>query len=337
VRNGGATGRDRRPSAAVTLTEVARKAGVGESTASRVLRRQGSVSEETRARVLKAAKSLGYVPNRLAGSLASTGSNLVGIIVPSLANILFPDVLRGANAVLESEGFHSVIGVAEYDAAREESLIESLLSWRPSALMVVGLEHTERARAMLRGAGIRIAELYDIDGEGIDIVVGFSNRAAGAAAAKHLLARGYRRIAYIGADDMRASKRLAGFADVLKESGLALIERAMFPAPSFIDVGRAALASLLERNPTVDAVYFSNDDMAIGGYFHCLASGIDVPGRLALFGHNGLEIARCVPQPLSTIRTPRVAIGELSAKLVGSNGPSTVIDLGFELVEGGTT
>jgi len=70
-------------------------------------------------------------------------------------------------------------------------------------------------------------------------------------------------------------------------------------------------ARLLARSPAIDAVYFSNDDMAIGGYFHCLANGITIPDRLALFGHNGLEVARLAPQPLSTLRTPRVLIGQV--------------------------
>ena len=73
----------------------------------------------------------------------------------------------------------------------------------------------------------------------------------------------------------------------------------------------------------LDAIYFSNDDLAIGGYFHCLENGISVPGQLALFGYNGLEIARLTPQPLSTIRSPRVAMGEMGAKLLlgGRPGP----------------
>ena len=109
---------------AATLTDVARAADVGESTASRVLRNKGSFSEEARERVLVAARNLNYVPNRIAGTLASTGSQLFGIIIPTVTTSVFPDLLRGANAALESAGFHSVIGVTEYDAEREEKLIE---------------------------------------------------------------------------------------------------------------------------------------------------------------------------------------------------------------------
>src|SRR5471032_1246877 len=113
-----------------TLTDVASAADVGESTASRVLRNKGSFSQDVRERVLKAARDLNYVPNRIAGTLASTGSQLVGIIIPVLTTSVFPDLLRGTSSVLENAGFQSVIGVTEYDSAREEQLIQSILSWR---------------------------------------------------------------------------------------------------------------------------------------------------------------------------------------------------------------
>lgn len=327
----------------VTLSDVAREAGVGESTVSRVLRNQGSFSKRTQDRVAEAVARLGYVPNRLAGRLAGSGSTagakLVGIVIPSLTNIVFPDLLRGATAVLDRGGFQSVIGVSDYDPEREEALIGALLSWRPAGLIVTGLEHTPGALARLRASGIRIVEMIDTDGAGLDIVVGFSNRAVGCDSARHLLARGYRRIGYVGHDiaqDLRAAKRLAGFCEMLREAGCPLAEREIASGPSSAAAGREALARLIARRPDLDAVYFSNDDMALGGYFHCLADGIPVPGRLALFGFNALDIAAALPQPLTTIRTPRLEIGAAAAERLAADGPAETVDLGYELIAGAT-
>jgi LacI family gluconate utilization system Gnt-I transcriptional repressor len=328
-----------KPVAGVTLADVAREAGVGESTVSRVLRNHGSFSPDTRDRVLQVVARLGYVPNRIAGTLASTDSNLVALIVPSLANIVFPEVLRGANAALAETGCQSVVGVTDYDVADEETIVRALLAWRPRGLVIAGLEHTVGTAVMLRAAGIRIAEVLDIDGDGLDIVVGFSNRGAGAAAARHLLGRGYRRIGYVGHDlerDSRAAKRLEGFRLALRENGGGLIDVETAPVGSTIEAGRRGLERLLGRTPDLDAVYFSNDDMAIGGYFHCLAHALPVPGRLALFGHNGLDVGRAAPQPLSTILTPRYAAGETAARMILTEAPAAVVDLGFELIEGAT-
>jgi LacI family gluconate utilization system Gnt-I transcriptional repressor len=327
--------------AEITLTDVARRASVGESTVSRVLRNQGSVSQKTREKILKAAAELNYVPNRIAGTLASMRSKLVGIIIPSVANTVVPEVLQGANQVLEEAGFQPVIGVSNYCPHREEELIQSVLSWRPTGLILAGLEHTKRARAMLKSSGIRVVELLDLDGEGIDIVVGSSHREAGATSARHLLARGYRRIGYVGHDvtiDIRAGKRLEGFQDAMRQAGLDFVDREFFPAGgSTVEGGRIGLAQLLKRQPKLDAIYFSNDDLAIGGYFHCLENHISVPSDLALFGYNGLEIARLTPLPLSTIRTPRVAMGRIGAQMLLTGGPPQTIDMGFELIPGLTS
>ncbi|MDP4025832.1 LacI family DNA-binding transcriptional regulator [Methylobacterium sp. NEAU 140] len=326
------------PGRLVTLSDVARAAGVGESTVSRVLRNHGSYSKRAGARVAEAVARLGYVPNRLAGSLAGSGARLVGIVVPSLANVVFPDLLRGLTAALDAEGVQGVIGVSDYDPEREEALTAALLSWRPAALLLTGLEHTLGTAALARASGVRVVEMIDLDGPGIDTVVGFSNRAVGRASAQFLRARGYRRIGYVGHDcfsDLRAGKRLAGFEEVLSEAGIGLMDKEIRPGPSSATAGRAGLEALMARCPELDAVYFSNDDMALGGYFACLAAGWAVPGRLALFGFNGLDFGAAMPQPLATVRTPRLEIGRQAAACLVGDGAKR-IDVGFTVIEGAT-
>ncbi|OHV79725.1 LacI family DNA-binding transcriptional regulator [Ensifer sp. LCM 4579] len=325
--------------APITLAEVAEAAGVGESTVSRVLRNEGSFSRKARDRVMEAVERLGYVPNRIAGTLASTGSRLVAFVIPSLSNIVFPDLLRGASGVLEANQHQAVFAVTDYDPGREEALVAAMLAWRPTAVMLAGFEHNEGTRKMLRASGRRVVEVLDVDGEPVDIAIGFSNRAAGQESAAFLLKRGYRRIGYVGHDlerDTRAGKRYESFCAALHTAGFPLVDRQINAGASSVESGRQGLGQLLARSPGLDAVYFSNDDMAIGGYFHCLARGISIPSQLAIFGYNGLDIGRATPQPLSTIRTPRVMTGQVAAELVVSNAPSQVVDLGFELIEGAT-
>jgi LacI family gluconate utilization system Gnt-I transcriptional repressor len=164
---------------------------------------------------------------------------------------------------------------------------------------------------------------------------------AGRKSAEHLLARNYCRIGYVGHDirvDIRAGKRFEGFRAVMRENGMNFVDQEFYPSGgSTVEAGRIGLARLLKRQPSLDAIYFSNDDLALGGYFHCLEHGICVPSGLALFGYNGLEITRLTPQPLSTIRTPRIAIGKAGASLLLSGGPSTIVDVGFELIVGATS
>ena len=225
----------------LTLRDVSEASGVSEMTVSRVLRNRADVSVSTREKVLAAAKQLGYVPNKIAGALASQRVNLVGVVIPSLSNMVFPEVLGGVSAALEDSGLQPVFGATDYKAEREENVIYEMLSWRPSGMIVAGLEHTEAARAMLANSGIPIVEIMDIDGEPVDSMVGISHRRAGREMAQTILAAGYKKIGFLGSkmpDDHRARKRLEGFTEALKEAGQDLAEVEHYAGGSSMAKGR---------------------------------------------------------------------------------------------------
>lgn len=331
------------PRGAPLLADVARLAGVSEITASRVVRGTGRVSAATRARVMAAVEAVGYVPNRLAGALASSGSMLVGVVLPSLANIVFAEVLRGIHAGLAGSGFQPVVGVSDYDPAAEESVVRAMMAWQPRAMIVAGFEHTAPARDLLAAGGLRVAEIMDIDTAPLDVAVGLSHDRAGAATAQHLLAKGYRRFGYVGHDwarDVRARRRFEGARRVLAAEGLDFVAVRRAEGPSTVQAGRAMLAALLAGGGEPDVVMFSNDDMAVGGVFHCMAAGLE-PGRdLGLFGFNGLEIGDALPRRLSTVRSNRFLIGRSAAEAIiaAPRRPAAVqvIDTGFTIEPGET-
>ena len=327
----------------VTLAEVARLADVSEITVSRIMRNKGPVADRTREKVLAAVKAVGYVPNRIAGSLASADSNLIGVIIPSLSNIVFPEVLRGVSAALEESGFQAVVGVTNYSLATEESLVRSMLAWKPAAMIIAGVEHTDATRRMLQQSGIRVAELMDIDSTPIDVAVGLSHRRAGYDTGQYLLRQGYRRFGYVGHDwnaDRRAKLRYDGLVEALDESGLSIVSHAIVKGPSSTLAGRAMLADLVMRSPDIDVAVFSNDDMAVGGVFHCIAANIRLKEDLAVFGFNGLEIGQSLPTPLSTILSNRYLIGRTSVEKIiesAKRSPSPIIvDTGYEIIRGAT-
>lgn len=335
--------RARLGSGAPTLADVAELAGVSQVTVSRIIRGKGPVAAETRTRVMQAVTTVGYVPNRLAGSLASAGSNLIGVILPSLSNIVFPEVLRGINEGLDVCGFQPVVAVTDYDMQREETLVRAILAWKPAAIVIAGFDHTAATRKMLEESGIRVAELMDIDAAPIDVAVGLSHRKAGHASGLHLIGRGYRRFGYVGHDwdaDRRAKLRYEGLCEALSDAGLALVGRSLDEGRSSVMAGRLGLADLLSKSPSVDVVVFSSDDMAVGGVFHCMAAGIALKSELGLFGFNGLEIGQALPVPLSTIRSDRYRIGRVAVEriLESASRPARrqIVDLGFEIVVGGS-
>ena len=327
----------------VSLRDVALRAEVSESTVSRIMRNQDLVTEATRAKVMDAVRALGYVPNRIAGSLASLDSRLVGVVIPSLSNIVFPEVLQGINAGLAGTDRQSVISVTDYDLDQEEVVVRNLLAWQPGAMLIAGSTHTEATRRMLDQSGVRIIEFMEIDKPPIDVAVGMSHVGAGRASALHLVARGYRRFGYVGyggSADIRAMMRYQGLREGLAEAGVTLEAVSVSLGQTSVEKGKAQTADILMRARGVQVLVYSNDDMAVGGLFHCMGAGISVPGELALFGFNGLEIGRALPQPLSTIRSNRFLIGRKAVEEVLSSSTRVaggrVIDTGFEIVEGAT-
>ena len=311
------------------LKDVAKAANVSEMTASRALRKVGDVSEETRKKVEKAAQKLGYVPNLIAGNLASRTSNLVGVVVPSLSSFVFPEVLNGISNVLSGTGLQPVTGVTEYNPDTEDEVIKQMLSWRPRGLIIAGLEHSERARRMLQSSNIPIIEIMDVDGEPIQYCVGISHAQAGRDMAQALVARGYRRIAFVGTKlpkDFRAQKRLDGFTEGLHEAGLALVAKQAYVGGSSIENGRNMTAKILAEHRDVDCIYYSSDVMCVGGLMHCLANGISVPDQLALAGFNNLEILRGLPVRLATSDAHRYEIGQTAARMLLDHGRADATD-----------
>ncbi|HBN32517.1 MAG TPA: LacI family transcriptional regulator [Rhodobacteraceae bacterium] len=302
-----------------TLRDVANAANVSEMTVSRALRHGTEVSEKTRGRIAGIATKLGYVPNRIAGALASRSVNLVGVVVPSLSSHVFPEVLSGLTDGLAGSPMQPVIGVSGYDLVTEEGVIREMLSWRPAGLVVAGLEHSDTARKMMANAGIPVVEIMDTDGTPIEYCVGISHLKAGRLMAADILNRGYRNIGFIGTKlqhDFRAQKRLRGFTETLTESGVSLAGQALYSQASSIAKGREMTASLLATTPDLQCIYYSSDVMAIGGLMHCLASGLSIPGDLALAGFNNLELLNGLPIRLATTNSFRSEIGRKAAELI---------------------
>lgn len=327
-----------------TMTDVARHAGVSQMTVSRVMRGHGYVSDDIRQRVMNAANTIGYVHNRLAGAASGYDNALVGVILPTLQNRVFTEVMSGINETLEKVGIRPVFGVTEYLADAEEKIAMDLLKWRPSGLIMTGLEHSDHFRSMIEKTGVRTVEIMDVDGEPVSDCVGFSHTAVGTQMAQHLLARGHRAVAYVASldgRDLRAAKRFDAFAKTLAEGGGQLVEHCLTEGPSSMPAGQQVTRDLLAKHRHLDAIYFSNDDLAAGGMLHCLAEGINVPHDLALAGFNGLGFLDAFPMRLTTTQTPRFQIGVEAAKLIANpaiaHSEPRAVDLGCVLVEGETT
>ena len=303
----------------LTLRDVSEASGVSEMTVSRVLRNKGDVSDATRQKVQDAAKKLGYVPNKIAGALASQRVNLVAVIIPSLGNMVFPEVLAGISEALDDTPLQPVVGVTDYLPEKEEKVLFEMLSWRPSGVIIAGIEHSEAAQAMLARSGIPVVEIMDVDGEPVDACVGISHRRAGRKMAEAILEAGYRRIGFLGTKmplDHRARKRFEGFTRTLGKAGIEIADQEFYSGGSALAKGREMTATILERTPDLDFLYYSNDMIGAGGLLYLLERGVDIPGEVGLAGFNGVELLAGLPRRLATMDACRREIGRKAAEIV---------------------
>jgi LacI family gluconate utilization system Gnt-I transcriptional repressor len=327
----------------VTLSDVARAAGVSASTVSRALRGERSVDPALIERVTAMSSRLGYVPDPAARALASQRSDHVAILIPLLSNALFVDLLEAAQTTLRAAGFQTLMGVTHYDAREEEQLLREQLLHRPAGLLVTGLDHNPTTRKLMDSSQVPCVHLMDLpSGDVLEApyCVGFRQTDAGAAMTRHLLSRGYRRIAFAAAQlDPRVMQRLYGWRSALQEAGLyeATLEW-LNPAPSSLALGGLLFEQIMQQRPAVDAIFFCNDDLAQGALMAAMRLGIAVPTQVAIAGFNDLTGSDQMLPTLTTVRTPRAQIGQASAHMLlslmrGEEPEVAQLDLGFEILQ----
>lgn len=327
----------------VTMQDVAQRAGVSAITVSRALRTPDKVAGELRERIEVLCREMGYVINHAASALASARSQIVVVLIPSLSNVVFVDILTGIKEVLDEHGYHMLIGVTGYSLEAEETQLRTYMRHAPDGLILTGIDHTPGVWELLDNIlTVHTIETLPADNPGMS--VGFSQFDSGYAAARHLLEQGYRRIGIVGAQlDPRSLRRCEGCRQALRDA--ACYDPAlelMTPEKSSIALGADLLGRFMLEHPDSDGLFFCNDDLAQGAVFKCAELGIAVPQRLGLVGFHDLAGTAWTSPPLSTIATPRYQIGRSAAQLLmrrleGQVPTQAHIDLGFELVQRQTT
>jgi len=285
------------------------------------------------------------------------------VLIPSLTQSTFSDVLRGIYDGVADTPLQVHIGNTRYDPLEEERLVGQFLRQKPSAMIVSGVGQTPAARRMLTGSGCPVVQIMDLTDDPIDMVIGFSHARAGRLMTEHLIAQGYRRIAFLsGWMNSRSQGRLMGYRQALAEAGQAepcavhsLPEAALadiaasaspcerpvldYARPSF---GRELLRQALEQAPDLDAVFCNNDSLALGVLFECHARGLHVPTQLGIAGFNDLDFTDAAHPALTSVRTHRYRIGRMAVtalkdRLAGNAPGPRVVDVGVEVMARGST
>jgi LacI family transcriptional regulator, gluconate utilization system Gnt-I transcriptional repressor len=328
-----------RASGRITLAMVAKHAGVATMTASRAITQPDMVSQALRDRVDLAVLELGYVPNRAARALASSQSKVIAVLVPSLSNAVFTEVLAGIQDALDADDYQILIGNTRYSDREEEKLINTYLQSNPDGMLLSGLSHSDRVQQILTTSRVPVVSMMDMSTDPGQLTVGFSQFQAGHAMTRYLLDKGHRRIGFIGAQlDERTLRRAEGYRKAMHDAGLADPKlEVMVPDPSTLALGAELVGRMLAQAPDCDAIFCCNDDLAHGAIYQCQRRGIAVPAQLAICGFNDLPASAWMNPSLTTIGTPRYRIGYEAATLLravmkGEQPANRQIDLGFTLM-----
>lgn len=323
------------------MRDIARHAGVSPMTVSRALREPGSVSEKMRRKVDAAVREFGYLPNRIAGSLSSSRSNIVGLVVPSIRNSLYAGMAQAVSDVLEANGLHLMIANSGHRLDDEETLVSAFLAQRVCGLVLHNTTHSKRLRQLVERSGVPVIETGNLPDEPLDMAVSYSNFEAARAMTLHLARLGYRKIGFVTLplrDNDRSEERRRGYFAALAELGRPADESLVLEAAGGFSKGADALVRLVNAHPDLDAGFFAGEVLAVGALFECQRRGWAVPGRIAIASFDDVDLLRHAVPSVTTLRIPRQEIGRRSAELLvgrlqGAPAGRLKVDLGFEIVQ----
>jgi LacI family transcriptional regulator, gluconate utilization system Gnt-I transcriptional repressor len=326
----------------VTLEDVARLASVSTITVSRALNHPDKVASATLERINRAIEQTGYVPNLLAGGLASRRSRLIAALVPAMANPVYAETIHYFSEALKRSGYQPMLTECGYAEETEQEVVAAILSRRPDGILLTGVKHTIDCRRQLMAAHIPVVETWDLTTTPLDVVVGFSHDRLAEAVADYVAGKRRRNVAMLSADDRRARLREKIMRERLTSQGIDNIIGSTVSTPTDLRRGREGMRDLLASGLEKGIVVCSSDTLAHGAMIEAQSRGIAIPSEIAIFGFGDQSFAADTYPALSTVRIDRPEMGRLSAeallkRIEGEALEDPVIDVGFRIIERETT
>ena len=295
----------------VTIKDVARAANVSVATVSRALNGHQNVADAVRERVIAVASELRYSPHHAARSLSSRRTQTVGVVLPDLHGEFFSELMRGIDQVARTRGQHLLVSSYHGNPEAQGAALRAMRGRVDGLLLMSPYVHDADFLARNVDASLPLV-LMNAAGRVERTSIGIDNYNGAREMVQHLLAAGYRRIAFVGgpSDNDDARERLRGYRDALADADA---ELAPWELPGCFDEasGHRAGQALLAMEVRPDAVFAANDTMAIGCIYALGRGGVRTPAEIAVVGFDDIPLARYVHPSLTTMR---VDIAELGAR-----------------------
>ncbi len=326
------------------MKDVARRAGVSTSTVSHVINNNRFVSEAVREKITAAIAELNYAPSALARSLKINQTRTIGMLLTASSNPFYSEVVRGVERSCYERGYSLILCNTEGDEDRMNRSLETLLQKRVDGLLIMCNEsHIPSAALLHRYPSIPSVMMDWSPFDGGSDIIQDNSLLGGEMATQFLIARGYRRIACIAGpqDKTPARLRLEGFRKAMALAGLPVSSDYIVSGDLEFQGGFHAMTELLTRRPLPEAVFTSNDAMAVGVYHALYQAGLSVPQDIAVIGYDDIELARYMSPPLTTIHQPKDELGELAIdtlihRMASPDASQQLLVLTPELIERGS-
>lgn len=301
------------------IVSVAQAAGVSPATVSRFFNRPELVNAATRKRIDRAVKRTGYIRNRAAQTIHGIRSGTIGLLVPTIDNTIFAEVIQAFSDEVGESGFTILLGTHDYDERREYEILRKFLEHRVDGVALVGLHHSEEVFNLIESQNIPAVLLWNYAPESRLTCVGADNLEAGQKIAQYALDQGHRTYATLfpplGGND-RATSRADGVHQTLRDSGIQLRDSDMLQNRYSVSAAKAAVVDYLQSGVRPDAIICGNDVLALGAIYACHAVGLRVPDDIAITGIGDFKGSKDVEPAITTIRIPAKTIGTLGGQAI---------------------
>lgn len=304
---------------ATTIKDVARRTGVSHSTVSRALRGNTLISSETTERIRQAAQEMGYQPSAAARSLKTNRTQVLGVIVSSIADPFFGEILNGIEACAQERGYSLFIAASQHDPVKERQIVQTMMEQRTDGVIICSSSFSAEQGRQLLSYGFPVVAVNHQAAENFHYSIYHDDEDGSRQITQHLIALGHRKIAYLGnARSGRTSMdRLSGFTQAMQAAGLKVRQEFIYHVQGgdpALGADSIAYYQQLVVQPT--AIICFNDTLAIGVLKGCNQAGIRVPEDLSVTGFDNITYSAFISPALTTFDQPKYSIGEEAASLL---------------------
>lgn len=303
----------------VTIKDIAKRTGVSHSTVSRALGGNSLISEETTSKIRKVAREMGYQPSAVARSLKTKQTKVIGVILNSIDDPFFSEILFGIEDAAQQAGYSLFIAASQYDPIREQNIVQTMMEQRTDGVIICSSSFSaDKGRQLLANKFPIVVVNYKAN-ENFNYSIYHDDVDGSQQITSHLIQLGHKKIAYFGnsKSGRTTQDRLTGFQIEMKNAGLAIPTEYIFEVEgSEPELGKLGFEYFLKLSDPPTAIMCFNDMLAIGLLRSCNLAGIKVPEDISITGFDNITFSAFTNPPLTTLDQPKYSIGNEAAHLL---------------------